>query len=323
MNLNARVATILISGAGQLGSRYLQGLAKCRLPLRIYVQDVCEESLGRAGQRWHEVLDRETHHKVSFHTSFEALPRQLDIAIVATSADVRPRVVGEIASHTAVRFWVLEKVLAQSEPGLDEIMSHVKGYSGAWVNTPRRMMPWYQQIKSQLGLNHPMTLRVEGGGWGLACNAVHYLDLFAWWTGETLQSVSTDCLSRIWFESKRKGNFEVSGTLEARFSGGGRAWLKVREDEVCFPMEVGDGRLLWLIDEVEGVASRSDGIKVPGRMVYQSEMSASLVESILESGCCDLPTLEDSAAIHHIFIRSMLEHWKQSGNPSAISVPIT
>lgn len=316
-------ATILISGSGQLGSRYLQGLAKCRLPLRIYVQDIHEESLGRAEQRWNEVLGPKTHHDASFHTSFESLPRQLDIAIVATTADARPRVVGEISGLTAVRFWVLEKVLAQSESGLDEIMSHIGKGSGAWVNTPRRMMPWHQQIKSQLGLKHPMTLKVEGGLWGLACNAVHYLDLFAWWTGETLHAVNTDRLDPNWFEGKRQGNWEISGILEAIFSGGSRALLSAKEGVDSDILWVGDGHLSWHIKEAEGLATRSDGIEILGRIIYQSEMSAGLVESILEGGRCNLPTLEESADLHRIFIHSMLEHWKRAGNPAAAFVPIT
>jgi hypothetical protein len=315
--------TILISGAGQLGSRYLQGLAKCRSPLKIYVQDIYGESLGRAEQRWNEVLDPESRHEVSFHNSFVSLPLQLDIAIVATTADVRPQVVSEIAGHMDVRYWVLEKVLAQSESGLDEIVLHTKGSLGAWVNTPRRMMPWHQQIKTQLGINHPMRLKVEGGLWGLACNAVHFLDLFAWWTGETLQAVNTDRLANHWFESKRPGNWEITGTLEARFSGGSRAILSVKEEVAPICLELDDGRLSWLIKEAEGSARRSDGLEIPGRMIYQSEMSATLVESLLGDGCCDLPKLEESVALHRVFIRSMLEHWKRAGNPDATYVPIT
>ena len=317
------VASVLISGAGQLGSRYLQGLAKCCVPLRIYVQDIYEASVGRAEQRWNEVLGADARHAVSFHTSLESLPRQLDVAIVTTTADVRPRVVGEIAGRAAARFWVLEKVLAQSESGLDEIRSCVVASSGAWVNTARRMMPWHRQIKSGLGLKHPLTLKVEGGSWGLACNAVHFLDLFAWWTGETLQEVSTEDLGQRWFESKRKGNWEVAGTLKARFSGESLAYLSAREDGNSVSLEVGDGRLSWSINETEGTARRSDGIAISGRMAYQSEMSAGLVESIIERGCCDLPTLEESTTLHRVFIRSMLEHWKRTGSPGATLVPIT
>ena len=321
--MNSSFSTILVSGAGRLGSRYLQGLAKCRLPLKIYVQHANAESLSRAEKHWNEILTPEMVHEVSFHTSFEHLPAQIDIAIVATTADIRPHVVGKITRHTVVRYWVLEKILAQSEKNLDDLLSHVSEGSKAWVNTARRIIPWHQQIKSKLGLSHPMTLKVDGGAWGLACNAIHFLDLLAWWTGETLLEVRTDSLSQNWFESKRPGNWEVSGTLEARFSGGSRASLSAVEDGDYTSLEVSDSRLLWLIDESKGMASRSDGIKIPGRITYQSEMSAGLVESILETGCCGLPTLEESAALHRVFIRSMLEHWKQMGNPAAAIVPIT
>lgn len=321
--MKSTVATILIAGAGRIGSRYLQGLVKCRMPLRIYVQNIHEKSLGRAEQCWNEVLGMETHHNVSLHTTFESLPRQLDIAIVATTSDIRPKTVGEIANHTAVRFWVLEKVLAQSESGLDEIMSRIGNSSNAWVNTPRRMIPWHKQIKLQLGLGCPITLKVEGGLWGITSNAIHFLDLIAWWTGETLQYVDTNHLNPHWFKGKRQGNWEVSGTLESWFSGGSHVLLTSRENRDLASLEVSDGFLLWLIKEAEGLARRSDGIEISGRMHNQSEMSASLVESILESGCCDLTTLEESVALHRIFISSMLECWKRVGNYTATFVPIT
>lgn len=317
------VATILISGAGQLGSRYLQGLARCQLPLRIYVQDIYEGSLARAKQRWNEVLGPETHHDVSFHPSFESLPRQLDIAIIATTADVRPRVVGEIANLAIVRFWVLEKVLAQSESGLDELEAHISKTSGAWVNTSRRMMSWHQQIKSQLGLNSPMTLKLEGGLWGLASGAIHVLDLFAWWTGESLQDICTDRLNSHWFESKRQGCREILGTLEARFSDGSHALISAEEGVASDILKASDGRLSWQIDEAKGVARRSDGVEIKGRMTHQSEMSDSLVESILDRGTCDLPTLEESLALHRVFVRSMQEHWMRAGNSVTDFVPIT
>ena len=316
-------ATILISGAGQLGSRYLQGLANCRMPLRIYVQDIYEASLGRAEQRWNEALGPESHHDASFHSSFESLPRQLDVAVVATTADVRPRVVDNIASLSAVRFWVLEKVLAQNETGLDQIVAHVKGASGAWVNTPRRMMTWHQQIKANLGLSRPVKLSVEGSGWGMACNAVHFFDLLAWWAGEKLLDVGTGRLDPHWIKSKRPGNWEVMGTLEARFSGGSHALLSASGSDGFPILKVNDGHLTWLVNEAEGRAQRSDGIEISGRNAYQSEMSAGLVETILENGDCELPTLEESTALHRVFIHAMLAHWRQAGNPAASFVPIT
>jgi hypothetical protein len=320
--MSTKKYNILISGAGQLGSRYLQGLVKCRLPLRIYVQDIYEESLVQAKQRWNEVLIPETTHEVAFHTCLTSLPKEVDISIVSTTADVRPKVVGDIASRSDIRYWVLEKILAQSELGFDEILLHIKK-GAAWVNTPRRMMPWHKEIKSQFNHNSPLNLKFQGKLWGLASNAVHLLDLLAWWAGETLQSVNTEHLKKNWFESKRSTYWEVLGNMEAQFSGGSSAILGAGENDVSGGLEVSNRGFSWLIKEADGMARRSDGVEVLGHMINQSEMTANLVESILETGTCDLPTLEESVALHRILINGFLKHWQKAGNPKATFVPIT
>jgi len=315
-------ANILVCGAGQLGSRYLQGLVKCATPLDIHVHDVRAESLRVAEQRWNEARGRECPHRLSVDTSLDHLPRALDIVIVATTADARPQATGAIAGRCAVRYWLLEKVLAQSARGLDEIRTHVEGVAGAWVNTPRRIMPWHRRIRAELAGAGPMRLEVTGGQWGLACNAVHYLDLLAWWTGETIERVSAQRLDPVWFESKRPGFFEVTGTLEVWYSGGSHALLTA--SSIASPVSItgGDVRHSWELDEAQGVARRSDGLEIRGRLDYQSEMTAALVGSILEEGSCDLPTLEESVALHRPFISALREHWNRAGN-SAASVPIT
>lgn len=321
--MSYKVSNVLISGAGQLGSRYLQGLIRCRLPLRIFVQDINKGSLSRAEQRWNEVLSSETFHEVSFQTSLASLPRRLDVAIVATTADVRPNVTFEIASRSDVRFWVLEKLLAQSEYGIERIISSVKNGTNAWVNVPRRMIPWHKEIKSQFNLNSPLQFKFEAKLWGLISNSVHLLDLIEWWTGETLQSVCTGRLNRHWFESKRSTFWEVLGDLEARFSRGSTAVLCAGENAVSSGFDVSDGHLSWQIKEGEGFAKRSDGVEILGCMVTQSEMSAGIVESILETGTCELPELTKSAELHRILFRSLLKHWQQAGNPNATTIPIT
>ena len=53
-------ATILIAGAGQLGSRYLHGMANCRNILDIYVHDIYKQSLQIAKQRWEQVFHMAT-----------------------------------------------------------------------------------------------------------------------------------------------------------------------------------------------------------------------------------------------------------------------
>jgi hypothetical protein len=316
------MSTVLLCGAGQLGSRYLQGLARCSSPLQIHVHDVREEALVEAGRRWNEVQDAQSAHALTFGLTLESLPRSVDIAIVAATADVRPRLVGGIAARSSVRFWLLEKLLAQNEAGLDQIISHVGG-TRAWVNTPRRIMPWYTHIRTELAVGGALTLKLVGADWGLACNAVHFLDLVSWMTGETIDSVGTEGLEPEWIESKRRRFFEVFGTLDARFSRGSHAVLSCARNGGRPTITIDRGGQSWRIDEPKGVATRSDGLEITGRIDYQSEMTAGLVQSILERGDCGLPSLTESAALHRIFLRGMQLHWGRAGNLTAAEVPIT
>ena len=223
-------ATILIVGAGQLGSRYLQGLAECANCLDIYVNDISERALRVAKQRWEQVnkpedlstvlqgINNTLQNKVTFLSSNEKIPKQVNIAIIATNADVRSQVVKQIATNCEVHYWILEKVLTQSEKALDEILTMTKKSSGVWTNIPRRMMVWHQQIYNQLRYERPLKITGKGSLWGLACNGIHYLDLVSWWTGEKLIKIDTSKLDPQWIESKRKGFFEITGEITAIFS---------------------------------------------------------------------------------------------------------
>ena len=316
--------TVVTSGAGQLGSRHLQGLATCSLPLDIYVQDPGDGSLNMSQERWLEVAATDaTQHRLNLCRSLAELPRQVDVAIVATPADVRPAIVAGISEKSMVNYWILEKVLARSVEALQQIRNSVGTASQAWVNTPRRALPWHQAIKAALVPGRPMEIRVDGGDWGLACNSIHFLDMFAWLTGETLEDCRTDGLDPQWVASKRPGNMGVMGTLDARFSGGSSVQLTARPGDVVYAFKFTDGEHVWHMDEVAGMASRSDGLAIPGRIPYQSEVTGGLVETLLETGSCALPTLDQSAQTHSVLLRALLSHWQRHVNACATEVPIT
>ena len=318
-------ATVLISGAGQLGSRYLQGLSKCRDLLHIYVQDVSLESLLQAQQRWNEIGGPLTQHEVVFSTDMKHCSKQVDLAIVATTAHNRPEVVKEIALNFDVRYWLLEKVLAQSPQGLGEIQLHVGSKSLAWVNHPRRISLWHQKIHEQLNVQAPLHMSLAGGPWGVACNTVHYLDLLAWLSGEMLVGVCTDQLDGNWFTAKRVGNWEICGAITATFSGG--STINLQSTRYGSPMlaayTIRTGFSSWFIDEESGVALGSDGSEIIGRLPLQSEVTGSLVETILHTGSCQLPMLGTATAMHTVFINAMLSHWRQHCDPAATFIPIT
>jgi predicted dehydrogenase len=317
------MACILLIGAGQLGSRYLQGLVALEDPLAIRVVDPSEASLAVAKQRLAQVQPAVARN-VQFATSLDAAPQAFDLALVVTPAHCRARVVEEIAGRHQVKAWILEKVLAQSGEQLDQIEQALAGHSQVWVNTPRRLMGWHQAIRAQLLPDGPAPLRVwvAGGSWGLACNAIHFIDLVAWWTQSRVQSVRPDGLDG-WAGSKRAGFQEVFGRLLVHYSGGSVLELSCLPDAqpAVITLETPQGS--WRLEEAAGVAAGPAGQQLQGQLGFQSSLTAPLVAQILQDGHCALPTLAESVAQHRPLLQALLEHWNRSQNRHDLSVPIT
>ena len=310
-------------GAGQLGSRHLQGLAQCRLPLDILLVDPSIESLDRSRSRWQEAASEEPAHAVSFMQSLDNVVGAVDLAIVATPARGRAELVQTLGTRLQISCWVIEKVLAQSESELDLICSAVGGKARAWVNTPRRMMAWYHALKQATPHRSPSTCTVSGGDWGLACNAIHFLDVMAWWTGETVTQIDTGRLASRWHPAKRAGYHEVYGTLVVRLSAGSELVLScaAASADLTMSLVTQDGE--WSVRELEGVAVRTDGASLPGRLELQSGMTGELAASILSDGTCGLPPLEESAVLHRPLLKSLLAHWNSTMSNHSAQVPIT
>jgi predicted dehydrogenase len=314
---------ILLIGAGQLGSRYLQGLVAWEDSMAITVVDPSEVSLGVAKERL-ALVQPAAAHTVQFSTFLEAAPQALDLALVVTPAHCRARVVEEIAGRHQVKAWILEKVLAQSCEQLDRIEQALANNNRVWVNTPRRLISWHQAIRAQLLPDGPVPLqvRVGGGFWGLACNAIHFIDLVAWWTHAQVQSLCADGLDG-WVESKRAGFQEVFGLLLVHYGDGSVLELSCLPDAQPAVITVETPQGSWHLEEAAGVATGPAGQQLQGQLSFQSALTAPLVAQILHDGHCALPTLAESAAQHRPLLQALLEHWNRSQGRHDCSVPIT
>lgn len=315
---------ILLLGAGQLGSRYLQGLVKSKVSLNIAAVDPSSAALSLARVRWLEAGGGRCHHQVSW---LDSIPRELSsvhLVLLVTPAKGRAHLVERIAAQIAVGYWVIEKVLAQSEAELEVIKRALSRSRGAWVNTPRRMMSLHQNLRKEFLSRGPIKCGYSGGQWGLACNSIHFLDLISWWSSERLESIDTSGLDALWFESKRAGYSEVSGKLLATYSLGTTLTLEARNEyeTKALQVELADGTL-WTVNEVCGIARSANGEQVDGRFELQSQLSTRLVEGILTEGQCDLPTLEESTKMHSVYLEAMLNHWNFSHLRNDQRIPIT
>ncbi len=307
---------VAIIGAGNLGSRHLQALAFCKIPLSIEVVDPSEESLKIAKKRWKEMPMNPMTQEIGFFTDMENLSAEIDVVIVATSSAPRRAIVEELLKERKVKFFVLEKVLFQRIKDYDDIQVLLDQYGvKAWVNCGRRNTTFYKTLKEMICQDCKIDMTVSGGNWGLGCNSIHMLDIYAFLSGQDSFEADMGLLDEKWIDSKRQGYIEFTGTLRIK-SGKGVLELRSDVDGDCpFLMVIRTEKRCCVVYEKEKKAQvlLKNGDKwfwkaMPVDIHNQSEVTQEIVQMLIEKGECRLTPYAESAILHKVLIKGFLEH---------------
>lgn len=315
--------TILVAGAGQLGSRHLQGLKKSSHELDIWVYDLSIDSLAVAEERYNQVessLTMEAH----FVSDLSLVPQTIDVVIVATGSKPRAQIVKDILSTKNVEYMVLEKFLFPRLCEYEEIGNLIdeKGVK-TWVNCPRRMFEGYEYIKSMLDETKPVEMSFKGGEWGMCCNTIHFLDIFMYLNEQSDFMFDIDGLLPEVIDSKRPGYVEVLGT---------ELFTTARLDKLTLSSFF-DFQGVPTVEIINGdnhiVYNESSGeVKVNGKIFqfpvcFQSSLTGDLVDSLLEKGNCKLTPYAVSTAYHKNYLRKIAPFINKIKGWTSDSCPIT
>lgn len=314
----------LIIGAGQLGSRHLQGLLKQKISQSIFVVDPSENSLELSKLRASEIKHT---HQLTWCTNISLLPNSFDLVIVATSSNVRKIVIEGLLNHSEVRFLILEKVLF---PKLEEyeIIKNLleEKQQSTWINHPRRMFACYEFLKKEIDqIQGVVTMQVEGNNWGLACNGLHLLDLFQFLTGHPVAEIQNEWVDKNCFQSKRDGFIEFFGTIKAISEQKDSCVITSLEgDPTSLKINISKGAKHWTIQEGNTIEiTREDQSQISFAMQYQSELSHILASKLYEETKCALPNYSESDILHRIFIQSFLDVYNSGLETKTDTLPIT
>ncbi|MDA9804416.1 Gfo/Idh/MocA family oxidoreductase [Gammaproteobacteria bacterium] len=319
---------IVLIGGGQLGSRYLQGLANSSLDLEIFVVDPSQSSHQTCKDRISEVNDSFDFTNYHQRSSINGLPKKINLVIIATQADIRFKVLKNILDQDLnIDFMIMEKVLFQNLDEYDLSLHLINKHQiKCWVNCTRRAMPIYQKIKSEFSNNSIHNFQLAGGEWGLISNSIHFLDLLNFITGDN--EIKINLLDKLVTPaqsiSKRKGVYESSGVIEGtigntRFklssskASSKNHILKIATDIDEVEINEIDQKVLYTNKEV----SREENFIFPNL----SEIAGQIIESILIEGVCELPDLETSINVHKPFIKKINYYFKNKFNID--SCPLT
>jgi hypothetical protein len=321
----------LIIGAGNIGSRHLQALGKSDLALNIAVVDPFAQALETSKQRFDEVAKGNTTTKAEYYRNLDAVGDRFDVGIIATTSDLRRKIVEELLEKVEVKNLILEKVAFQNTGDFQSVIKLLKSkHVKAWVNLPRRVIPFYKEVKKKIRPHEQVFYTVQGGDWGLACNAIHFIDHLGFLIEETDYKISCHGLDKGVKESKRKGFVEFTGALHCRFRNGSELSL-ISQNGSKQPtlITIMSKSLLYVIEEEKGlarIAHEENSWKLeetPFRLYYQSELTNKLIEDIISTGNCGLTSVEESYLIHKPLLESFIKHFENVTGKRYYSCPIT
>jgi len=317
---------IIVAGAGQIGSRYLQGLAKLTEPSEIWAYDISQDSLDRALQRWEEVPSSILH-RLKTISDLDEVKGTFDLAILSGTADSRPYLASILSKQANVRAWLLEKLLAQSISGLRLIRDSIPEDAPAWVNTPMMTYPLYQQLIPRLN-GTPVEARFLNIT-GVACNSIHYVDFVARLRNADVKSVSVDGLREWTPYVKRPWLFDAEGFMGVSYSDGSILSVSgvsaTRSNGVEFSIRsLHDSSRYWNIYEQSGRAVSAEGEELNGEgFCFQSDSTPILVNKIFSRSDTGLPTLDESLRQHEPILEAFLRHWNLVMPDKRAELPIT
>jgi len=321
---------IVIIGAGQLGSRHLQGLFNIKTKFNVYVVDPSDMSLTTAKKRFEEVSDFKMLHQIEFLNDMDVIPNEIDLAIIATNSDVRFIVLENLLQKKIVKNLILEKVLFQKLDEYEQTRILLKAHNvDTFVNCPRRVMPTYQRLKEVFSQEDSFSLYVIGGlPWNISSNTIHFLDLCDFFGSGKLEHIKLNITDLI--ESKRVGYKNFSGVVEAIFD---RCNCKLESlDDYDYEYKKviieSENIKLEIIEEIGviNILKNENDVDIPDKMdfMFQSQLTGNVANDIFENSRCNLTTYATSESIHKVMIKEFLLEFSNILNIDSLDkCPIT
>ena len=319
---------VAIIGAGQLGSRHLQGLAGCETPLTIYLVDPSQTSLEVARERFAVVPTSKFHTLITVEM-VKNLPADLDFAIVACTAEHRFRIYQELLGIMDGASILLEKVLFQDLDQYPQASAlDAASSTHTIVNLAQRYWPFFRKVRDEVSDKSQLLITITGSNWGLGCNAVHNVDIaeFIWQTPGT----TTARLDRDLQESKRPHCFEFTGEIETVMPSGGRLiQVSYADGQAPFVITAHAPEFAWVWDVTNSKSLRANAesnwkfVESELGAPFQSNLTTQLMNDILAGRETELPTLAVASASHVATLSQILASSDAHGHNFGRICPIT
>ena len=319
---------IALIGSGNIGVRHLQGLLKSEHILEIYIVDPNVNSLKNAKILFEQISNSDLKHNVTYLKSIDKLPKKLHIVIIATTSIIRRRITEELLNSIRVVYLILEKIVFQNPKDFYSTQKLLlKNNTKAWINCPQRTYPLYKKLKDKY-FGEQLTLTAEGKNWGIACNAIHFIDLFVFLTGDIKLNFDLNQLDDIIYSSKREGFVEFRGTLKVNSYKGHRLILTDNDfyDEKIRSTFIFENEKYFIVEKDNIIKNEKSHFLREGnkyKFPFQSEITGLYVDQILNEGEPDLVSYKDCMTYHVPMLNAFNKYISTVTKNNIIECPIT
>jgi hypothetical protein len=320
---------VIIIGSGQLGSRHLQGVLKNLDVTQVWVIDEWESSLKLAEERAREIVHTAV---VSYRLGFTDLPLEVDLCIVSGTANIRLKNCQRILSLVRIHFLLLEKILYNSIEDFEKSVSFFSEFPDlkVFVNHPRRIYSFYQVLKRNMNGfdNQKWNVEVSGNDWGLACNALHYVDLWSYLRETEPLHFDFNQQGNITVSSKRSSFIEIRGSLSVDFTNGDKMILRSMVDPEMKAMiiDLKGEKCDFRITESEKLIfenTTTGEFILEGEVEYQSSLTNKIMGQLSSSGESSLTCYNEAHGMHEKFVVAAISWYNKIMKKQDLFIPIT
>ncbi len=320
------VAKIILVGAGNIGSRHLQGLARLPDETEIHIVEPATEAQNLARARLNEITYDKFNHNFFWYNSLNDLKTESDLTIVATTSVGRVNLINRLMEKGHSRF-LIEKIVCQSQEEYNQLITKMRTFNAkGWVNTNRRYFKSYKNIVDDFQNTNVINLSVVAGYAGLGRDAIHYIDLFSWLTRNYKIKLSGEFLIEKLYPNKRGEHLvEFGGTIVGAAENSSFLSLTFVPDGNLPQIIhiVGDDKYL-IVDETNNcIYNLKNGNKLDFKFEYASSLTTKIAEDIIQNDDCLLPSVEDSSYAHKELFRIFNLHLEKIKNEKVKICPIT
>ena len=194
---------ILIIGLWKIGSNHLKAANKFQKKINIYVFDKKKIEKKFLKNKNIQVL-----HDLKNSNTY-------DLVIISTNSDERFKVFLDLIKNNIVKNILFEKFIYFQKSEFKKTMAIIKKNNiNAWVNCIRREILIFHKLKKKLFGKFELIFKYKN--WGMACNSIHFVDLFSFLSNSSKIKVMETKLDNKIYRSKRKGYMEFKGKIKIK-----------------------------------------------------------------------------------------------------------